>query len=108
LVAHYHNGTFVHTLASRVKTPYLRFDADGVDLVIDNTNYLAKEKIGGKVRPGSIFEYIIEDSWGMSLKYSGRYLEKMRRSAVSIVVKDRPGVSLLLRSHKSLLPKFEA
>ena len=39
MVAHYHNGTFVHTLASHVKTPDPRFDVDSVDIVIDDTNY---------------------------------------------------------------------
>jgi hypothetical protein len=55
LAAHYHNGTFLHTLASRIKTPDPRFDADGVELVVDDTNYLAEEN-GGKVRPGCMLE----------------------------------------------------
>ena len=55
MVAHYHNGPFLHILTARVKTLNPRLDIEECELVVDDTDYLTEEN-GEKIRPGSMLE----------------------------------------------------
>ena len=81
MLAYYHNGEFVHYLASRrIKDPVPQLDESGQELIIDDTDYLIASN-GGKLHPGVLLECRGEN-------VEGQLIGENASNAGVVVVKD--------------------